>query len=68
MKKVLIVEDNEDIRELLNLSLEADFNYDYIQFEGAFEAIEFLKDQKTSDIHMIISDFNSKSSEIYVLS
>jgi len=58
MKKVLIVEDNEDIRELLNLSLEADFNYDYIQFEGAFEAIEFLKDQKTSDIHMIISDFN----------
>ena len=45
MERVLIVEDDENIRQLLKLTL-ASFNYELIDFENGKDAYDYLQDNK----------------------
>jgi len=52
-KKILIVEDNEDLRELLNLQLNV--NYRVFEATNGQEAIEILE---TTEIDLILMDIS----------
>ena len=45
MERVLIVEDDENIRQLLKLTL-ASFNYELVDFENGKDAYDYLQDNK----------------------
>ena len=45
MERVLIVEDDENIRQLLKLTL-ASFNYELVDFENGKDAYDYLQDSK----------------------
>lgn len=59
MKKILIVEDAFDIRELLELIISAEFDNPIVVASCGIDAIELLK--KDIDIGLILSDFNMPS-------
>ena len=45
MERVLIVEDDENIRQLLKLTL-ASFNYELVDFENGKDAYDYLQNNK----------------------
>jgi response regulator RpfG family c-di-GMP phosphodiesterase len=58
LDKVIIVDDNEDIRDLLNITLEAYFQYEYLQAPSGNQAIEIIKSLDSEEIKFIVSDYN----------
>ena len=46
MERVLIVEDDENIRQLLKLTL-ASFNYELVDFENGKDAYDYLQNIKS---------------------
>jgi response regulator RpfG family c-di-GMP phosphodiesterase len=54
--KILIVDDNDTVRDLILMGLEADFDCDFIEAEDGLQAMEFLKNDP--EIMFVISDYN----------
>lgn len=54
--KIIIAEDEEDIREIMALMIEGEFQYEIVEVSGGNEAINKIKDD--DKIIMIMSDYN----------
>ncbi len=66
MKKVLICDDEQDIRDVLQILLEIEFEVEIIQASDGREGIEYLKQH--NDLCLIVCDMNmphSKGSDVY---
>ena len=66
MKKILIIDDEEAICDILQMLIESEFKNPLIICSSGFEAIEILKN--SSDIAMIISDYsmpNGTGGDVY---
>lgn len=63
---VVVVDDQEDIRELLAMFLESELNVQTIQFALAKDALEYIKKEPAS-IEAILSDYNLSDLNGFVL-
>jgi response regulator RpfG family c-di-GMP phosphodiesterase len=58
LKKILLVDDEQAIRDLLQLILESEFDNEIVFASSGNEAVEILKQDSSSEIGMILSDYN----------
>lgn len=66
MAKILIVDDEQDIREILSMMIETNSEHAIIEAGSGFEAIDVLK--KNPDISIIFCDYrmeNGNGGEVY---
>ena len=54
--KILIVDDDKDIRDIIEFTLSCDIESDFIHAESGNSAIEIIKE--TSDLDLVICDYN----------
>ena len=57
MSKVLIIDDEEDIRDIVKMILEGEFDCDFLQAASGNQAVEILGSDEGKEVKAIISDY-----------